>query len=247
MMMNVISAAVQWFDGIGLDYAFLLSPYDRQAWLDGIVTTLNLVAVTLVLSLILGVLFSAMLTSERRYLALPTRWFVELTRNTPTLVQIYFAVLVLNMLINLHVTDGAANNPLTAYVWVIIVLAMHYGALHAEALRAGIGAVPDVMRESARSMGFNRYQLLTLVDLPIATRFALPALVNNLVNLVKSTSLGAAVAVGEVTYASLMIWSQRDNVLELMILLLAIYSLLTWLVAVAGRYLEEKLRMPGYA
>ncbi len=53
-----------------------------------------------------------------------------------------------------------------------------------------------------------------MVELPLALRTALPAIVNNLVNLVKLTTIGYAVAVNEITYASLMIWTQRDNVVE---------------------------------
>lgn len=234
-------------DNIGLDYSFLQSSYDRQAWIDGIYTTLELSAITLTLSLLLGIWFTLLQTSNNGFLRRIVRIFVEFTRNTPTLVQIYFAVLVLNMLINDHITYGSENNPLTAYVWVVIVISLHYSAFHTEALRSGLEAVPETMSESARSLGFSRYQLFWFIQLPIAFRFALPALINNLVNLIKSTSLGTAVAVGEVTYQSFMIWSQRDNVLELMILLLGIYSTLTYLLVLVGRHIEQKIRMPDYA
>jgi polar amino acid transport system permease protein len=49
-----------------------------------------------------------------------------------------------------------------------------------------------------------------------------------------------------VTYESIMIWTQRDNVLELLLLILVYFGLLTWLVSLAGRWLEERWRMPGY-
>ena len=77
-------------------------------------------------------------------------------------------------------------------------------------------------------------------------RSALPALVNNMVDLVKMTTIASAIAVGDVTYASIMIWTQRDNVLELMILILLFFGALTFVVNRAGRWLENRLRMPGY-
>jgi len=183
------------------------------------------------------------LTSGRAWLARPLQAFVEVTRNTPTLVQLYCAFLVLNMLITQKLGGG---NPITPFAWVVIVVALHKGVFHAEALRAGIEAVPSVTMEAARSLAFSRRQILTQVQLPLAVRFALPALVNNLVDLVKMTAIASAIAVGDVTYESIMIWSHRDNVLELLLLILLYFGLLTWLVSVAGRWLEDRLRMPGY-
>jgi polar amino acid transport system permease protein len=90
-------------------------------------------------------------------------------------------------------------------------------------LRAGIEAVPAVTLEAASSLAFSSRQLLWNVQLPLAVRFALPSLINNLIDLVKMTAVASAIAVGDITYASIMIWTQSDNVLELMILLLAFF------------------------
>jgi polar amino acid transport system permease protein len=84
------------------------------------------------------------------------------------------------------------------------------------------------------------------IQLPIAFRFSLPALINNMVDLVKMTAIGSAIAVGEITYESIMIWSHRDNVLELLLLILLYFWLLTWIVGVIGRKLEQHYRIPGY-
>ncbi|MDR2788010.1 MAG: amino acid ABC transporter permease [Candidatus Accumulibacter sp.] len=230
---------------VGLNYGFLLNAFERAAWIDGVVVSIELSALGIVSSLIVGMVIAAALTSGRPYLDRPARAFVELVRNTPTLVQIFCAFFVVNMLIS-QALGGPQNNPLTAYAWVVIVLSLHYGAYHAEALRAGIEAVPRAMRESAVSLGFSRREILTHVELPLAVRFAWPSLVNNMVDLVKATSLGSAIAVGEVTYASLMIWVNGDNVLELMIFILLVYAALTLLVAGLGTLVENRLRMPGY-
>jgi len=74
----------------------------------------------------------------------------------------------------------------------------------------------------------------------------LPSLINNLVDLIKMTTVASAIAVGDVTYQSIMIWTQRDNVLELMLLMLLFFGLLTWLVNLAGRRLEQYWSLPGY-
>ena len=244
---SLLAQGVAALKPLGLNYAFVLDASERHAFLRGLGVTLQLCLLTIPGSLAAGVLLAALLTSGRPWLANPARAFVEVTRNTPTLVQLYCAFLVLNMLITQQLqSHGTAGNPLTPFVWVVIVVSLHKGVFHAEALRAGIEAVPAVTLEAARSLGFSRRQLLTRVELPLAVRFALPSLVNNVVDLVKMTAVASAIAVGDVTYESIMIWTQRDNVLELLLLILLYFGLLTWGVSRAGRWLETRLRMPGY-
>jgi polar amino acid transport system permease protein len=242
-MSHWLEGFVHWTATFGLNYSFLLDAYQRGSMVNGALTTVLLCVFTIIGSLLAGVALAAMLTSGRTYLASPARIFIEVTRNTPTLVQLYCAFLVLNMLLTQAV--GAAN-PLTPFAWVVIVISLHKGAFHAEALRAGIEAVPAVTLEAASSLAFSSRQLLWNVQLPLAMRFALPSLINNLIDLVKMTAVASAIAVGDITYASIMIWTQSDNVLELMILLLAFFGLLSFIVNCVGRALEAKLRMPGY-
>ncbi|WP_454733405.1 MULTISPECIES: amino acid ABC transporter permease [Cupriavidus] len=241
-----IAALIAGARHLGLNYAFLADAYDRGAFVHGAWVTLELVLCTLAGSLVAGVALAAALTSRHALVAGATRAFVEVTRNTPTLVQLYCAFLVLNMLITHALQDAQRSNPLTPFLWVVVVLSLHKGVFHAEALRAGIEAVPKVTLEAAASLGFDRRTLLWRVQLPLALRFALPALVNNSVELVKATAVASAIAVGDITYASIMIWTQRDNVLELMVLLLLFFGVLTWVVSRAGNWLELRLRMPGY-
>lgn len=230
---------------VGLNFEFLTSGYEVQMWLDGMVTTLILVAVTIPLSLVFGVVFAAALTSGKPWLSGPVRAYVELTRNTPTLVQLMCGFLVLNMLIS-NILGGAQNNPLTPFFWVVAITGLHVAAFHAEALRGGIEAVPATTVEAARSIGFSSLQVLRYVELPLALRSALPAIVNNLVNLVKLTTVGSAIAVGEITYASIMIWTQRDNVVELMLVILLFFSVINLVVARVGFWLEKRLAVPGF-
>lgn len=246
MLDALLAVPVAALKPLELNYDFLREAGERAAFVRGMGVTLQLCLLVIPASLAAGVGLAAALTSGRPWLALPARAFVEVTRNTPTLVQLYCAFLVLNMLITQQLQGLGASNPLTPFVWVVVVVSLHKGVFHAEALRAGIQAVPAVTLEAARSLGFGRRALLWRIELPLALRFALPALVNNLVDLVKMTAVASAIAVGDVTYESIMIWSNRDNVLELLLLILLFFGLLTWGVARAGRWLERRLRMPGY-
>jgi len=245
MMDSWLVKLVATLKGIGLNYDFLLAADERSSFLHGLLVTVQLSVATIIFSLLAGFVLAAMLVSPRRWVAVAARGFVEVTRNTPTLVQLYCAFLVLNMLIT-EALKSSGGNPLTPFIWVVLVISLHKGAFHAESLRAGLQAVPAVTLEAASSLGFSRRRQLLLVQLPLAVRFALPSLINNLVDLVKMTTVASAIAVGDVTYQSIMIWTQRDNVLELMLLMLAFFGLLTWLVNLAGRQLEQYWRLPGY-
>lgn len=242
---SLLQTFIDWSAKIGLNYEFLASGYEVQIWRGGFITTLYLIALLIPISLAFGFLFAGMLTSGRKFLSAPVRVFIEITRNTPTLVQLMFSFLVLNTLVS-DVVGGSQNNPLTPFFWVVAVVGLHIAALHADALRAGIEAVPEQTREAARAIGFTRLQILRFVEAPLALRASLPALVNNLINLVKLTVVGNAIAVSEITYASIMIWTQRDNVVELMIVLLLFFSAINLAVARIGHWIEKRLAVPGF-
>ncbi|ARM87767.1 amino acid ABC transporter permease protein [Rhizobium sp. CIAT894] len=241
---GITSLFVDLTNRLGLNYEFLATGYEAEIWRDGFITTLYLIALLIPVSLIAGLLFAACLTSGRLWLSAPVRAFVEITRNTPTLVQLMFSFLVLNTFVSNLV--GAQNNPLTPFFWVVAVVGLHIAALHAEAIRAGIEAVPASTVEAARGIGFSKLQILRYVEIPLAFRASLPAMVNNLINLVKLTTVGNAIAVSEITYASIMVWTQRDNVVSLMIVILLFFSIINLVVARVGLWVERKLAVPGY-
>ncbi|XKM42981.1 amino acid ABC transporter permease (plasmid) [Rhizobium ruizarguesonis] len=243
--MNLTDLFVSLTNRLGLNYEFLATGYEAQIWRDGFITTLYLIALLVPVSLTFGLLFATCLTSGRPWLSAPVRAFVEITRNTPTLVQLMFSFLVLNTFVS-DLVGGAQNNPLSPFFWVVAVVGLHIAALHAEAIRAGIEAVPASTVEAARGVGFSQLQILRYVEVPLALRASLPAIVNNLVNLVKLTTVGNAIAVSEITYASIMVWTQRDNVVSLMIVILLFFSLINIVVARVGLWVERRLAVPGY-
>lgn len=230
----------------GLDYRFMLDTYDRTPFLQGMLTSVEIVVATLAGSVVAGFVLLLALRARHRVVAGAARAFIELTRNTPTVVQLYCAFLVLNMLISQWLHERHLDNPFKPFFWVVLVLSLHKGAFHAEALRAGFDALPAQTLEGAESLGLSRRVRLLRVELPLAFRTALPALVNNMVELVKASSLASAIAVGDLTYQSIMIWTQRDNVLALMLVILLFFGVLTWLVSRAGRWLERRLWVPGH-
>jgi polar amino acid transport system permease protein len=231
---------------LGLDYRFLLDDYERVPFVQGLGISIEIIVSTMTASAVAGLVLLLALRGRNRLISGLARGFIEVTRNTPTLVQLYCAFLVLNMLITQWLHARGIDNPFKPFFWVVLVLSLHKTAFHAEALRAGFDALPSQTLEGAASLGISRATRFWRIELPLALRAALPALVNNMVELVKASAVASAIAVGDVTYQSIMIWTQRDNVLALMLLILAFFGVLTWLVTLAGRWLERRYRIPGY-
>jgi len=107
--------------------------------------------------------------------------------------------------------------------------------------------VPATTREAAEALGYSRLGAYRYVVLPLALRIALPALGNNLVNLVKTTTLAYAIAVPELLYASAQVWSEVLNVREMMNVLLVSYIAYVAVLVFALSRLERALRIPGYS
>ena len=106
--------------------------------------------------------------------------------------------------------------------------------------------MPKETVEAVESLGYSRLKAYAYVILPLAFRISLPALNNNLVNLVKTTTIAYAIAVPEMLYVANQIWSDELNVAEMMNVLLVIYvSLVGVLVYAMGRW-ERAMRIPGY-
>ena len=130
--------------------------------------------------------------------------------------------------------------------WAIVALTLLETAFTAEIFRAGIEAVPKATIEAAQALGYSRTQIFRRVVFPLALRVTMPALNNNLVNLVKTTTLGYAIAVPELLYMSGQIWSEQVNVTEMMIVLLLTYIAIVGLINQLMQWFEKRLYVPGF-
>ena len=132
------------------------------------------------------------------------------------------------------------------FAWAVISLSFFAGAFNVEIFRSGIEAVPNSTVEAAESLGFSRLQIYKDITLPLALRVVLPSLNNNLVNLVKTTTLAYAIAVPEMLYEANQIWSDNVNVTEMMIFMLLAYFFLVGLLVWAMNSWERSMKIPGY-
>jgi polar amino acid transport system permease protein len=170
-----------------------------------------------------------------------TRGFVELVRGLPllTLVLIgYFVVFAQRNISELLDSTGLGSKLFAG----IALLSLFTAAYLSEILRGGLDSIPQGQIDSARAVGFNRFQVLRFVVWPQALRRVLPALAGQFVSLVKDSSLLSVIGIEEFTYAARAYNSATYGGLEAFLLLGAGYLLITLPIAWFAHWMEKRFR-----
>jgi polar amino acid transport system permease protein len=232
----------------GINLPMFYDPFDRARFLHGFGVTISLSIITILASIVIGIVGAWLQGSRLVWTRRIVQGYIQIFRNTPPLVQIYFFYFGLSALLPLaHTRFGTAAPLISGFIWVCISLSFFAGAFNVEIFRSGIEAVPHSTVEAAEALGYTRLKAYAYIILPLAFRVCLPALNNNLVNLIKTTTLAYAVAVPELLYVSAQIWSDDTNVPEMMVVLLIIYVGLVGVLVWIMHTLERALRLPGYS
>ncbi|SHN68699.1 amino acid ABC transporter permease [Bradyrhizobium erythrophlei] len=246
-----MDAIPDWFrelyQSTGLNFTVFYDAYDWNRYVSGLKMTLLLSVTTILLSLVIGAIGALIQSGPSRLLRGLVNGFVVIFRNTPPLVQLFFFYFGLGTMLPATETASGMREPLLNNVqWAIISLSLFAAAFNVEIFRSGIEAVPKTTIEAAEALGYKRFKAYRHIVLPLAIRVCLPALNNNLVNLLKTTTLAYAIAVPETLYALKQIWSESQNVLEMMILLLATYGVLVGVLVWLMQRWERAMHIPGY-
>ncbi|CDX16715.1 Polar amino acid ABC transporter, inner membrane subunit [Mesorhizobium sp. ORS 3324] len=235
------------YETTGLNFTIFYDPYDAWQFARGVGMTVYLSVVSILICLVVGVIGAWLQSSGIKVVRGVIEIFVVIFRNTPPLVQIFFFYFGMGELLPANYNDIGLREPLLSNVqWAIISLSLFAGAFNIEIFRSGIEAVPDTTVEAAEALGYTRLGVYRHVVLPLALRVCLPALNNNLVNLLKTTTLAYAIAVPETLYATTQIWAESQNVTEMMFVLLATFVLLVGVLVWVMHRWERSLRIPGF-
>ncbi|MGS0686864.1 amino acid ABC transporter permease [Nakamurella sp. GG22] len=168
-------------------WSVLLNKDLAQLLLGGLWYTLTAAAVSIVLSVVFGVLLAAMRLAESRILRGVVRVWVEIFRGLPLLVLIFFLFLGMPAL--------GVDVPV---FWALVIgISLYNSAVMSEIFRAGIRSLPKGQAEAAYSVGLSKSTTLRLVLLPQAVRNMLPALVSQVVTILKESSLGFFIGYAE--------------------------------------------------
>lgn len=236
----------EFYASTGIKLTIFYDAFDRARFVSGFLTSLRLMALCIAASVVIGVMGAFLQTSRVTLIRATMAAYIQFFRNTPPLIQLYFFYFALGSYLRVTNEMGLAVPIVSNFTWAAICLSLYAGAFNVEIFRAGIEAVPQETSDAAEALGYSRVGAYIHVILPLAFRISLPALNNNLVNLVKTTTIAYAIAVPEMLYVANQIWSDELNVPEMMNVLLVVYVTLVGIVVyVMGRW-ERAMRVPGY-
>ena len=198
---------------------------------EGIVVTLQVSAIAAVLGLLLGVICGLGALSRSR----PVRWivtaYVDFIRGTPLLIQIFLVFFALPM-VGIRFDEFWAG---------VIALSLNAAAFVAEVVRGGVGSIEKGQTEAAKAIGMRHSQILVFILLPQAYRQMVPPLTNELISLVKNSSLLSVISVYELTRAGQAIISVHFVPFEIYTLLALYYYALIKALSWLSTQLERQL------
>jgi len=204
----------------------------QKFFLEGLRTTVEVALVSMTGAMVLGT-FLALARLARTG---PVRWvttlFVEFFRGLPLVLLIFFSALGLP-------TYGV---DLSVFWYVAIGLIIYNGAVLGEIFRAGILSLDRGQTEAAYSLGMGYWQAMLLVVIPQAARRMIPAIVSQLVTLLKDSSLGAAVAFEELLRRGRINGEFFQNPLQSLVVVAALYIVVNFALSMLARRLEVRQR-----
>jgi polar amino acid transport system permease protein len=185
--------------------------------LDGALTTLHISILTLILSLVVGTVGALCRMSRVRWLRVPATWYVEVVRNTPLLVQLFFIYFGFSQ-IDIDVSNYTAG---------LIGLVVNNGAYLTEIVRAGIQAIHRGQFEAGFSLGLSFFQLMRYVVFPQAFRVIYPPLCNQFIGIILWSSLVSTISVHDLALRGKELASTTFRSFEVYTVLTLIYVVMT--------------------
>jgi polar amino acid transport system permease protein len=212
--------------------------YVSENWeflLRGLGRTLLVSAIAIVGAFLIGAILGAARAHRVPVLSQFAQLYVEVIRNTPILVQIFFLYFALPQWPGIRL-DVFTVAWLSVMIWG--------GAFNTENFRAGFEAVPFRFREAALALGFSRVKTFLNVTLPIGGRIALPSSINTYIAVLKNTALLYVISYEELTTSALQVNALTLETLETFTVLGVVYLALVWGLSAVIRGVESHLALP---
>lgn len=201
--------------------------------IDGLLVTLEITGISFVLAFSFGFISALGRLSDSYVARMMARVYLELIRNTPLLVQLFFIYFVIAPILDL-----------SRFTSAVLALSLFEGAYASEVFRAGIVSIHKGQWEAAHSLGLSTFDTYRRIILPQAVRRILPPLTGQAVSLVKDSALVSTIAVYDLTMRGREIISETFLAFEIWFTIAAIYLVLTVSLSIAvgivGRQFREK-------
>lgn len=205
-------------------------PENYDVFIEGALLTLEISAISLLLSLPLGIIFGFGRISKNGFIRFLAGAYVEIMRGVPLLVLLMWIYFGLGGIFHL-----------SSYWGSIISLALFEGAFLAEIFRSGVQAVPKGQMEAARSAGMSSYQAMRYIILPQAIRRILPPTASQFIMLIKDSSLVSVIAGVDLTLKAKNLVSSSFRALEIWTVVAIIYFIMTFALSLIIRYFEKRM------
>lgn len=207
--------------------------YD-YVYINGLIGTIYLAAITVFVATIIGTVIAIMKLSEIKIFDFITAVYIGILRGTPILLQLYFFWLVLPKITPFELSDTAC---------IVIALIVNASAYVAEIIRAGIQAVDKGQTEAAKSLGLSNSNTMKKIILPQAIKNILPALGNEYITMIKQTSLASVFFVGELMTSYKTVQSATFLAVPSLVIVGIIYLILTSILSKGLSMFERRLRL----
>ena len=205
--------------------------YKKAAWL-----ALRLGLAGIVIAIVVGLVCALVQYYKVPVLRRIVGAYIELSRNTPLLVQLFFIYYGLPKI-------GIKTN---AEICGIAGLAFLGGSYMAEAFRSGLESIEPIQTESAMSLGMDHAQTMRYIILPQAMSISVPAFVANVIFLLKETSVFSAISLMDLMFTAKDLIGLYYKTTECLFLLVVFYLLILLPVSLLGSWLERRLRYAGF-
>ena len=234
---SAVLLVLLWLMAIPISWAPEPIGNNAKAYAEGMRVTMALTTVSTVAGVLIGLVAALGKTSK----VTPLRWtasaYIWVIRGTPLLVQVLFVYFALPALIPaLKLSDFAS---------ACLALSFNVGAYNAEAIRAGLLAVPRGQTEAARSVGLSSWYTFIDVTFPQAFKISLPPLVNNIVALLKDSSLAYAIGVVELTNIGNRIQAATFQPVPTLLTSAVLYLVLTTMLTQISNAVERRYDIEG--
>lgn len=214
-----------------LDFS-IVAPY-TDLLLTGLWWTIVLAVASSALSFILGIGFALVVLYAPALFAYPVRFFMWLFMGTPLLLQLY---LIYYGLVQIGID-------IPALFAGILGLSLHFAVYNADVFRAGIISVDPGQTEGARSIGLSQGQTLRYIIIPQAIRNTIPPIGNNMIVLLKDTSLVSIIGIAELVHSAQIAISETYSPFEFYLTAAALYYVVNLIMEAGLRHIERKVEV----
>ncbi|MDM0071609.1 amino acid ABC transporter permease [Variovorax sp. J31P207] len=244
LCLAVLAFLVRAFAFGRIDWPYVATFFAAPVILSGLANTLILTAAAMALGIVLGLIAALMRLSQNPVSQALAAGYIWLFRGTPVYLQLliwFNLALVFPMIGVPGLWEVRTVSVMTPFLAAWLGLGICQGAYTAEVIRGGILSIDSGQFEAAQAIGMTRWQLMRHVVLPQTLRVITPPVGNEVIGMLKTTSLAAVVNYGELIHSASLIYYVNSRVIELLIVCAIYYLIAVTLLSRLQRMLEARL------